>query len=63
MGVVNHAVEQNAEGTAAYDRALKLAEEILPQVIILFKKPYALLLMAYSVSTFVCVHAKIFPYI
>ena len=32
MGVVNHAVEQNAEGTAAYERALELAEEILPQV-------------------------------
>ncbi|KAK7489632.1 hypothetical protein BaRGS_00019027 [Batillaria attramentaria] len=31
MGVVNHAVEQNAEGTAAYQRALELAEEILPQ--------------------------------
>ena len=32
MGVVNHAVEQNAAGTAAYERALELAEEILPQV-------------------------------
>ncbi|XP_070192917.1 methylglutaconyl-CoA hydratase, mitochondrial-like isoform X2 [Littorina saxatilis] len=31
MGVVNHAVEQNSDGTAAYERALELAEEILPQ--------------------------------
>lgn len=31
-GVVNHCVEQNANGDAAYQRALKLAEEILPQV-------------------------------
>ncbi|KAL8622048.1 hypothetical protein ACOMHN_056533 [Nucella lapillus] len=30
-GVVNHSVPQNAQGTAAYDRALELAEEILPQ--------------------------------
>ncbi|XP_025107122.1 methylglutaconyl-CoA hydratase, mitochondrial-like isoform X2 [Pomacea canaliculata] len=31
MGVVNHVVEQNKEGTAAYERALTLAEEIIPQ--------------------------------
>lgn len=30
MGVVNHAVAQNAAKEAAYDRALQLAEEILP---------------------------------
>jgi methylglutaconyl-CoA hydratase len=30
MGVVNHAVPQNDNGDAAYLRALKLAEEILP---------------------------------
>jgi methylglutaconyl-CoA hydratase len=30
MGVVNHSVPQNDEGDAAYKRALKLAEEILP---------------------------------
>ena len=33
LGIVNHVVEQNAEGTAAYERALELAEEILPQVL------------------------------
>ena len=32
MGVVNHAVEQNAAGTAAYEKALELAEEIMPNV-------------------------------
>lgn len=32
MGVVNHVVEQNKEGTSAYERALTLAEEIIPQV-------------------------------
>lgn len=32
MGVVNHSVEQNTEGDAAYQRALKLGQEILPQV-------------------------------
>lgn len=31
MGVVNHSVEQNSEGDAGYQRALKLAQEILPQ--------------------------------
>ncbi|CAG5126221.1 unnamed protein product [Candidula unifasciata] len=31
LGVVNHCVEQNDEGDAAYNRALELAEEILPQ--------------------------------
>ncbi|CAL1539038.1 unnamed protein product [Lymnaea stagnalis] len=30
-GVVNHCVEQNNDGDAAYHRAIKLAEEILPQ--------------------------------
>jgi methylglutaconyl-CoA hydratase len=30
MGVVNHSVPQNDNGDAAYKRALKLAEEILP---------------------------------
>jgi len=29
-GIVNHCVEQNDDGDAAYQRALKLAEEILP---------------------------------
>lgn len=32
MGVVNHSVEQNSDGDAAYQRALKLGQEILPQV-------------------------------
>jgi len=31
IGLVNHCVEQNEEGDAAYQRAMKLAEEILPQ--------------------------------
>jgi len=30
IGLVNHAVEQNAEGDAAYRRAIDLAREILP---------------------------------
>lgn len=30
MGIVNHAVAQNDNNDAAYQRALKLAEEILP---------------------------------
>uniref|UniRef100_A0A8B9BI39 Enoyl-CoA hydratase domain containing 2 n=1 Tax=Anser brachyrhynchus TaxID=132585 RepID=A0A8B9BI39_9AVES len=36
MGLVNHAVPQNEEGDAAYQRALTLAKEILPQVSMLF---------------------------
>ncbi|XP_054240598.1 enoyl-CoA hydratase domain-containing protein 2, mitochondrial isoform X3 [Indicator indicator] len=32
MGLVNHTVPQNREGDAAYQRALALAREILPQV-------------------------------
>lgn len=43
MGVVNHSVEQNTEGDAAYQRALKLGQEILPQV----RKPV-------SVSRLIC---------
>merc|ERR1719277_1428429 len=31
IGLVNHCVEQNEAGDAAYLRAMKLAEEILPQ--------------------------------
>ncbi|KAM6342784.1 enoyl-CoA hydratase domain-containing protein 2, mitochondrial isoform 2-T2 [Alca torda] len=31
MGLVNHAVPQNSDGDAAYQRALALAKEILPQ--------------------------------
>jgi len=31
IGLVNHCVEQNEKGDAAYLRAMKLAEEILPQ--------------------------------
>ena len=30
IGLVNHAVEQNAAGDAAFERAVALAEEILP---------------------------------
>lgn len=30
MGIVNYAVPQNDSSDAAYQRALKLAEEILP---------------------------------
>uniref|UniRef100_A0A8B9ES22 Enoyl-CoA hydratase domain containing 2 n=1 Tax=Anser cygnoides TaxID=8845 RepID=A0A8B9ES22_ANSCY len=36
MGLVNHAVPQNEQGDAAYQRALTLAKEILPQVSMLF---------------------------
>lgn len=32
LGLVNHTVEQNEEGDAAYQRARALAQEILPQV-------------------------------
>lgn len=32
LGLVNHAVDQNEEGDAAYHRACALAREILPQV-------------------------------
>ncbi|XP_044527550.1 enoyl-CoA hydratase domain-containing protein 2, mitochondrial isoform X3 [Gracilinanus agilis] len=32
IGLVNHAVPQNQEGTAAYHRSLELAREIVPQV-------------------------------
>lgn len=32
LGLVNHSVAQNEEGTAAYVRAQELAQEILPQV-------------------------------
>uniref|UniRef100_A0A8D2AJ11 Enoyl-CoA hydratase domain containing 2 n=1 Tax=Sciurus vulgaris TaxID=55149 RepID=A0A8D2AJ11_SCIVU len=32
LGLVNHTVDQNEEGDAAYHRALALAQEILPQV-------------------------------
>lgn len=32
LGLVNHTVDQNKEGDAAYHRALALAQEILPQV-------------------------------
>ncbi|XP_048743445.1 methylglutaconyl-CoA hydratase, mitochondrial-like isoform X2 [Ostrea edulis] len=31
MGVTNHCVEQNSEGDAGYQKALQLAQEILPQ--------------------------------
>ncbi|PKU37946.1 enoyl- hydratase domain-containing protein mitochondrial [Limosa lapponica baueri] len=31
MGLVNHAVPQNSDGDAAYQKALALAKEILPQ--------------------------------
>jgi len=30
MGIVNHSVSQNDDGDAAFIRAMKLAEEILP---------------------------------
>lgn len=33
LGLVNHSVEQNKSGDAAYLRALELAREINPQVI------------------------------
>ena len=36
MGVVNHCAEQNDAGDAAYLQAMKLAEEILPNVTELF---------------------------
>ena len=32
MGLVNHSVPQNSDGDAAYQRALDLAREIVPQV-------------------------------
>lgn len=32
MGVVNHSVEQNDAGDAAYHRAMELAKEITPNV-------------------------------
>lgn len=32
LGLVNHAVEQNEAGDAAYHRALELAEQIRPNV-------------------------------
>ena len=31
LGVVNRAVEQNEQGDAAYEAALELAKEIIPQ--------------------------------
>uniref|UniRef100_A0A8C6ZYD8 Enoyl-CoA hydratase domain containing 2 n=1 Tax=Nothoprocta perdicaria TaxID=30464 RepID=A0A8C6ZYD8_NOTPE len=37
MGLVNHSVPQNDEGDAAYQRALTLAKEILPQAPIAVK--------------------------
>lgn len=40
MGVVNHSVEQNSDGDAAYQRALKLGQEILPQVCCVLKYKY-----------------------
>ena len=33
MGLVNHSVEQNSAGDAAYLRAIELAAEIAPQVV------------------------------
>ena len=35
IGLVNHVVEQNENGDAAYLRALELAKEIVPQVLLL----------------------------
>ena len=32
LGLVNHAVEQDESGEAAYKKALELGKEILPQV-------------------------------
>ena len=32
LGIANHVVKQNDEGDAAYQRSLKLAQEIVPQV-------------------------------
>lgn len=37
LGLVSHAVEQNASGDAAYQRALELAREINPQVSLPFR--------------------------
>jgi methylglutaconyl-CoA hydratase len=31
IGLVEYGVQQNEEGNAAYERAVRLAEEILPQ--------------------------------
>lgn len=36
MGLLNHTVPQNEEGDAAYQKALTLAEEIVPQVRVFF---------------------------
>lgn len=32
LGIANHSVQQNSDGDAAYQRSLKLAQEIVPQV-------------------------------
>ncbi|XP_010225498.1 PREDICTED: enoyl-CoA hydratase domain-containing protein 2, mitochondrial-like, partial [Tinamus guttatus] len=45
MGLVNHTVPQNDEGDAAYQRALTLAKEILPQVSVLFPGSMKVLLL------------------